>query len=97
MKIFISMPMNGKSDKQVRREFVSHKTKLLKEYPEAEIINSIIDGFETSDPLKYLVKSLEMLSDADIVFFAKGWSEARGCKVEYHVSEAYGKAIKEEM
>ena len=34
-------------------------------------------------PLWFLGKSLELLSDADIAYFASGWEEARGCRIEH--------------
>ena len=40
--------------------------------------------------LWYLGKSLELLSDADIVVFAKGWRNARGCRIEFKCAKEYG-------
>ena len=42
--------------------------------------------------MKYLAKSIELLADADIVYFANGWQEARGCKIEHDCVIAYGTA-----
>lgn len=92
------MPMKGKSTEQVRVEmnkiFGYIKTKL----PEAELIESIIDGADKNIALKgddiglwYLGKSIMILSKADIVFFVKGYEEYRGCSTERKVAEEYGK------
>ena len=43
-----------------------------------------------ANPLWYLAKSLELLSTADVAFFAKGWEEARGCKIENLCAIEYG-------
>lgn len=40
-------------------------------------------------PLWFLGKSLELLSTADIAYFAKGWDSARGCKIEHDCAVAY--------
>ena len=49
-------------------------------------------------PLKYLAKSIEMLADADIAYFAKGWQDARGCRIENKCAIEYGiKVIEEDM
>ena len=92
------MPMKSKSTEQVRAEmnkvFEHIKTKL----PEAELIDSIIDGADKEIALKgdniglwYLGKSILLLSEADIVFFVNNWKEFRGCSVERKVADEYGK------
>ena len=55
----------------------------------------VIDSFFQSAPadarpLWFLGKSLELLSTADVAFFAKGWEEARGCKIENTCAIEYG-------
>lgn len=41
-------------------------------------------------PLWFLGKSLELLAGADIAYFAKGWQDARGCKIENTCAIEYG-------
>lgn len=41
-------------------------------------------------PLLYLAKSLEEMSKVDLVYFCKGYEDARGCRIEHQVSTAYG-------
>ena len=98
MKIFISMPMAGKSDAQIVSEFREIKQEILKTCKEAEFIDSIFSNFDlennSNTPIHYLGRSIELLADADIVYFAKGWQEARGCKVEHLVAVLYGKMRK---
>lgn len=40
--------------------------------------------------MKYLAKSLELLVDADVAYFAKGWESARGCRIENQCAIEYG-------
>ena len=61
------------------------------------LVETIIDTFiEENTPdnvnsgLWYLGKSLELLADADIAVFAKGWREARGCQIEFKCAKEYG-------
>ena len=55
------------------------------------VIDSFIQGAPVdAKPLWYLGKSLELLSTADIAYFAKGWEEARGCRIEHECAEEYG-------
>ena len=49
-----------------------------------------------SIPVWYLGKSIQLLAQADIVYFGGDWKNARGCKIEYLVSEKYGIKIIEE-
>lgn len=92
------MPMKSKSTEQVRVEmskvFEYIKTKL----PEAELIDSIIDGADKEIALKgddvglwYLGKSILLLAQADIVFFVNDWKNYRGCSIERKTAESYSK------
>lgn len=89
MKIFISQPMKGLSEKEIKfnREKAIKNIKSLYG-DDAEIIDSYIDGEGT--PLWYLGKSIELLSTADIAYFLKGWNKARGCRIEYMCASDYG-------
>ena len=91
MKVFISQPMNGKSDEEIIYERNSIidliKTKFGQD---TEIIDSFVQGVPyNAKPLWYLGKSIELMSDADIVFFAKGWGDARGCYIENQCALEY--------
>lgn len=97
MKVFISMPMNGKTDEQIKEEFEAHKEVVRQKYGKtAVVIKSIIKSNE-EDPIRLLAMSLHKMAKADIVYFAEGWQQARGCNVEYNVAKMYGKAIVEAM
>ena len=37
-----------------------------------------------------LGKSISLMSDADLVVFAPGWEDARGCRIEHQVARDYG-------
>lgn len=53
--------------------------------------NSIIQYL--NKPLYYLSQSLLRMSACDVVYFCKGWENARGCKIEHEVAKAYGLEI----
>ena len=101
IKIFISQPMNGLTNEQIkfnRSELVAEylKKEGLKEY-DVEIIDSFFENApHYVKPVWFLGKSLEKMSEADIVLFADGWDEARGCIIEHSVAEAYGIEIREQ-
>lgn len=91
-KLFISQPMNGKSDEQIlkEREEAVREAKIVCG-EEVELIDSFFQSAPAdARPLWFLGKSLELLSTADIAYFAPGWKDARGCKIEHLCAVEYG-------
>lgn len=92
------MPMKAKSTGQVKIEMDKVFGFIKSKLPEAELIDSIIDDADKNIAIKgddagiwYLGKSIQLLSEADIVFFVNNWKEFRGCSIEREVAEKYGK------
>lgn len=93
-RLFVSQPMNGKTNEEILQErtVAVEKAKVILD-DDVELIDSYIeeDAPEGYNPgLWYLAKSIELLAKADIVYFAKGWSKARGCIVEHECATRYG-------
>ena len=83
-KLFISQPMEGKTDEEIlavrEKAIASAKDKVDED---VEVIDSFIQNApHDAKPLWLLGKALELLATADIAYFAKGWEEARGCRIE---------------
>lgn len=97
-KLFISQPMRGKTDEEILRErekAIASAQKHLGE--EVEVIDSFFQNAPAeAKPLWFLGKSLELLSTADVVYFAKGWEEARGCRIENTCAIEYGITVIED-
>ena len=91
-KLFISQPMNGRSDEEILKE--RHEALLLAAAQCGEEVELIDSFFENAPhdarPLWFLGKSLELLSIADMVYFAPDWQEARGCRIEHECAVQYG-------
>lgn len=91
-KLFISQPMKGKSDEEIlqeREQAIKEAEELLKE--PVEVIDSFFQNAPAeARPLWFLGKSLELLSTADVAYFAEGWQDARGCKIEHECAAQYG-------
>lgn len=83
-KLFISQPMRGKTNEEilaVREKAIASAERELGE--KVEVIDSFFkDAPVDANPLWYLAKSIEMLSTADVAYFAEGWEKARGCLIE---------------
>lgn len=92
MKVFISQPMRGKTDEQIKEERNSAALRIKNLFDkDVEIIDSFFEGcYHEEQPLFYLGKSLELLSQADLVYFIKGWDKSRGCKIEQRCADEYG-------
>ena len=74
MRIFISQPMKGKTDSEIKQERERIIEKVREEYGEAvTVIESFFEGAPAAaKPLWFLGKSLEMLAGADLAVFASG-------------------------
>lgn len=99
LKIFVSQPMNGKTNEDIEEErkwLIEMYWKQTKCLPESiEVIDSFFkNASHDAKPLWYLGESFKKLSEADVAIFAPGWKKARGCRLEHEACVAYGiKAI----
>lgn len=91
-KLFISQSMRGKTDEEIlaeRKKAIESAERNLGE--PVEVIDSFFQNAPAdARPLWFLGKSLELLSTADIAYFAKGWEDARGCRIENQCAIEYG-------
>ena len=93
MKVMISQPMRGKTEKQIKEERKQLISEL--EAERHEVLETVFEDFDCyASPIAYLAKSIEFLDKADAVVFMQGWENARGCRVEHQVASEYGKYIK---
>jgi Asp-tRNA(Asn)/Glu-tRNA(Gln) amidotransferase A subunit family amidase len=95
MKLMISQPMRGKTNEEIRKE----REKIVKQLEQEghEIVDTIIDDFiegaGNNYAIRCLAKSIEFIADVDGVVFMAGWSNSRGCRIEYQVAVDYEKFI----
>ena len=94
MKVFISQPMNCKTQEEILKEREQAVSRVKCRFgEEVEVLDSYFEDYNPDTgcvPLKYLAKSLEILADADVAYFAEGWIEARGCRIENCCAQEYG-------
>lgn len=90
-KLFISQPMRGKTDEEIlteRKKAIQSAEQMIGE--QVEVIDSFFQSAPIdAKPLWFLGKSLELLADADVAYFAPGWEQARGCRVEHTCAVEY--------
>ena len=92
-KLFISQPMIGKTKEEilaVRAKAIESAERNLGE--NVEVIDSYFEDAPTDGnaPLWHLGKSIMLLAHADVAYFAKGWEDARGCRIENTCAVEYG-------
>lgn len=94
VRLFISQPMKGKTDEEilaVREKAIASAKAKIADGEEVEVIDSFFQSAPAdARPLWFLGKSLEFLSTADVAYFAKGWENARGCRIENTCAIEYG-------
>lgn len=90
-KLFISQPMRDKTDEEIKAERVKIIKEVVDRFGQVEVIDSFFESApHDARPLWFLGKSLELLATADIAYFADGWKDYRGCKLEHECAMQYG-------
>lgn len=98
-KAMLSQPMAGKTEAEIietRERAIKHLESLG-----CEVVNTLFtDEWYKPEamqargvvqiPLCFLAKSLENMSLCHAAYFAKGWENARGCRIEHDAAVAYG-------
>lgn len=101
-KAMLSQPMAGKTEEQIvetrERAIAALKSKGY------EIVNTLFTDEWYSRakmaergvvqiPLCFMAKGMENMSKCHAVYFCKGWTKARGCRIEHAAAKAYGLEI----
>ena len=93
MKVFISQPMKGRTDKEILDERDAVIEYLKQKYSDISIIDSFLD-IEPPEvktiAVFYLGKSIQLLSDADLCVVVGDVSDNNGCQIEMEVCKRYG-------
>lgn len=92
-KLFISLPMRGRDDDEVRAEMLGIKQFIERMYDqEFDLIDTLVEEEPPDGVIQnnyYLGKSIQMLSMADICVFHPEWKNSPGCIIEHMVCAMY--------
>ena len=95
-KIFISLPMHGKTDMRIEQDIATATLFITTHLdPEAEIITGHmpcdLSGSYSKNQLRVrcLGRSIGIMATCDAVFFCPGWEHANGCEVEHMIAYKY--------
>ena len=93
-KLFVSIPMKGRSEEEIRKSIAKMKN-IVEAYEGEEV--ELIDSYVKDNPpennnqaLWYLGESLKKLSEADIMVTIDDRYSWNGCVVEYEAACRYG-------
>ena len=91
MKVFISQPMAYYADNVIEqvREHICELFSIKNEDLIDSFVKTVPEGIKNNS-VWCLGDSIRLMATADLVIFAPGWEEARGCRIEHKVCEEYG-------
>ena len=98
-KIFISVPMRGRSDKEIKNHIEDIRKAANRYFVKTEV--EFVDNLENDfDPdrcvnlkhprIGYLAEAIKKLAYCDGVIFGNGCDDASGCRCEYYIAGEYG-------
>lgn len=92
MRIFLSLGMRGRDEKDVLHDIEEATFYIKRIYPNCEVVNTYRqEGVpEIVAPTYYLGRSIQILGSCDQVWFLNDWENYRGCLVEHEVCKTYG-------
>lgn len=95
MKIYISIPITGHNETEVREHADLVKSAL------SRAGHMVVNPFEIycgKNPTyaDYLCADLRALADCDAIFLCKGWQFSRGCRIERTFAEEFGQQVIDE-
>lgn len=93
-KVFISMPMKDRKKEDIEKSFEKvKKTAKVLLGEDIEFINTVVEEkppYNSKDEaVWYLGKSIELLSQADVLIVPGNYSEYKGCSIEVEVAFRY--------
>lgn len=97
-KLFISQPMKDKTNEEIEATRLaaikSAANSLGVDAEDIEVIDSFFKNApHDAKPMWFLGESIKLLSEANVVYFAKGWDKYRGCNIEYECARAYNTEV----
>lgn len=91
-KMYISLPISGFDLTAVKLEADGYKQ--MWEDEDFEVVTPFDLSPDNEKTYAYhMGKCIEGLLTCDVVYFAPGWTDSKGCNLEYSAAKIYGKTI----
>lgn len=100
-KIFLSLPMSGRTDEEIKAQIEEMKAEFLLKNPfangeEIEFVHNLENDVDPdgcidlkNEPLLYLSEAIRKLAFCDGAYFGHDWRLARGCIIEFQACWYY--------
>lgn len=92
MKVFVSQRHKDRTSEELA-SLSDTVVRKIREASGSEVIEVpmlLPEQFKGMHPVYYLGMNLQMMCQADLVVFERGWEESRACQVEHEVCDRYG-------
>lgn len=88
-RVYISLPITGLPDKQVKRK--AELTKKLLKAKGYVPLSPLEIAPEPDKPISYYMGlDIMALLECHSIFLCRGWEKSNGCLLEYHAAKIYG-------
>lgn len=91
MNVYISVPMSGRTVKEVEADIKAAKKDFAFNGKRTKFCSNI-DIFKQHpdlDPLLGLATAIERMSDVDAIYVCDGWRKSKGCRIEVAIALLY--------
>ena len=98
-RVMFSQPMANKTYAEIcdtkydTAEKLADKIKKTLRVEAFAIMNTTVPNHEEKTDIECFAESIGYLAKADLLVMCNGWENARGCKLEHDIAEAYGVPI----
>lgn len=92
MNVYISVPMTGRTVKEVEADIKQAKKDFAFNGKKTKFVSNI-DIFKQHpelDPLLGLATAMERMADVDAILVCDGWRQSKGCRIEVATALVYG-------
>ena len=92
MKLFLSLPMYGRSNEEIESEIEQMKEAAKNNFYNIEFVCAYTKEpiEEAKDRLWYLGRAIQMMEGCDAILLSRYYEKSKGCLVEKFVAEEYG-------
>lgn len=89
MKVYISVPMTGRTVKEVEADIKQAKKDFPFNKRGTKYISNLLEFKEGLDPATSLGNAVEEILSCDALYVCPGWKESKGCRVEIATAILY--------
>lgn len=88
--VYVSQPFAGRSEQEIQAERECMRKKLVSTLDKKILIlDNFVRECDYENEAGPLIRGLQTMFIADLVYFAANWQEARGCRIEHLIAEEY--------